>query len=331
MNPSTKIRTHEQVDDWVMAEKVAGHKIGFTCGSFDLLHPGHVQYLAKARELCDGLIVAVNTDESVRLYKSPLRPVNPEQGRMYVLAGLESVDIVTRLEEKRPLNLLLRWKPDLYIKGGDYDASALRSGDAVREYGGEVVVVRPEYVASSSGTIERKTTLALHAVPEEAAAKEPTGLVLLDRDGTLIRDVPFLHEPEKVELGPGVLEGLRRLQDHGYRFAIVSNQQGIGLGYFTTAEFIAVNQRLLRELGAAGIRISKIYFCPHTVADECGCRKPKTGMIDRAMRDFGMPADRTYLIGDTDADRDAGAAAGVRTFILGPGTTLAGVAAQIAP
>ena len=325
MEPQSKIFSLEQVDAWVAAERGAGRSIGFTCGSFDLLHAGHVQYLAQARALCDRLLVAVNTDASVRRYKNPLRPVNPERDRMYVVAGLASVDAVTPLDDDRPLTLLSRWKPDLYIKGGDYRTGSLRSGEAVRAYGGRVEVIRPEFGTSSTGMIERIAALALHAVPETASPPAATALVLLDRDGTLIRNVPFLHDPAQVELLPGVGAGLARLQAAGLRLAIATNQQGIGLGYFTMQEFIAVNQRLFRELAPHGIRIARVYFCPHSAADECRCRKPAAGMIERAMRELGMAADRTFFLGDTDADLEAAAAAGCRAALAGEGRFSAAV------
>ena len=312
------------MDQWVAAEKAAGRRIGFTCGSFDLLHAGHVQYLGKARELCDCLMVAVNSDASVSRYKNPLRPIVPERERMYVVAGLAAVDVVTLMEDDRPLAMLLRWKPDLYIKGGDYAEDSLRSGDAVRAYGGKVEVVKSSFATSSSEIMERIAALALHAKPEQVAGRSFRGLVLLDRDGTLIRNVPFLHNPAKVEILPGVIDGLLRLQAAGLRLAIVTNQQGIGLGYYTIQDFIAVNQRLLRELGAQGIRISKIYFCPHSLAEQCSCRKPATGMITRAMREFGIAPEQTFLVGDSDDDMQAGADAGCETVrVSDPGFTAA--------
>lgn len=313
------------MDAWITGERAAGRRVGFTCGSFDLLHPGHVQYLARARALCDRLLVAVNTDESVRRYKNPLRPINPLEHRMYMVAGLAAVDAVTTLDEDRPLSLLLRWKPDLYIKGGDYAVESLRSGAAVRGYGGRVEVIKPEFDTSSTGVIERIRLLAAHAEPDRSGAPSSSGLVLLDRDGTLIRDVPFLYDPADVEVLPGVVESLTRLQAAGLRLAIVTNQQGIALGYHTVQDFIAVNQRMLRELGQHDILISRIYFCPHSAADRCACRKPAAGMIERALRDFGVPPERAFLIGDTDADMAAGATAGCRTFRVetnaGPGDT----------
>jgi len=324
MDPGAKILSLEQMDQWVASEKAAGRRIGFTCGSFDLLHAGHVQYLAAARDLCDRLIVAVNSDASVGRYKNPLRPIVPERERMYVIAGLAAVDAVTVLEDDRPLPLLLRWKPDLYIKGGDYQADELRSGDDVRAYGGKVEVIRPGFNTSSSKVIERIGALSAHTEPEAASAEAARGLVLLDRDGTLIRNVPFLHDPARVEILPGVIEGLAKLQAAGLRLAIVSNQQGIGLGYFTIQDFISVNQALLRELGARGIRISKIYFCPHSLAEQCSCRKPAAGMVIRAMRDFNTAPEQTFLIGDSDEDMQAGAAAGCRTVRAGEGEFAAG-------
>ena len=319
MNPGEKILSLEQMDQWVAAQKAAGQRIGFTCGSFDLLHAGHVQYLGAASELCDKLIVAVNSDASVSRYKNPLRPIVPERERMYVVAGLASVDAVTLMEEDRPLSLLLRWKLDLYIKGGDYAKDSLRSGEAVQKYGGKVEVIRSGFETSTSRLIERIGSLSVHAAPDAAAGESHKGLVLLDRDGTLIRNVPFLHDPAKVEVLPGVIDGLLQLQAAGLRLAIVTNQQGIGLGYYSVQDFIAVNQRLLRELGARGIRISKIYFCPHSLGEQCSCRKPATGMITRAMRDFGTAPEQTFLIGDSDEDMQAATDAGCRPVRAGEG------------
>ena len=318
-DPQGKILSLEEMDAWVATERAEATacRIGFTCGSFDLLHAGHAQYLAEARGLCDRLIVAVNSDDSVRRYKNPLRPVNPEDQRMYVVAALASVDAVTRMDHDRPLALLERWKPDLYIKGGDYSADALRSGDAVRSWGGEVRTIEPRFSSSSSAMLERAALLELHAKPDSTPEQPSRGLVLLDRDGTLIRNIPFLHDPAQVELLPGVIENLLRLQEAGFTLAMVSNQQGLGLGYYTMQDFIAVNQRLLAQLGPRGVRIARIYFCPHSVAEQCECRKPAAGMILRAMRDFKTPAARTFIVGDHDADFAAARTAGCHAVAAG--------------
>ena len=317
VDPSSKLLSHEQVDAWVREQRAEGRSIGFTCGSFDLMHPGHAQYLYLARQRCDRLLVAVNADASVRRYKSPLRPINPERERMYVVAALESVDAVTLLEEDRPLSLLLRWKPDLYLKGGDYQASSLRSAKAVEEYGGSAAVIASDFGTSTSAILERIAAIAAHRSEECRAQDPPKGLALLDRDGTLIRNVPFLNDPEGVELLSGVGEGLAEMQAAGFGLAILTNQQGIGLGYTTRQEMIAINQRLFRALAPFGVLISRVYYCPHTAAERCDCRKPGAAMVRRAMEEFRVRAPRTVLIGDTPADMEAGRVAGCRTILVG--------------
>ncbi len=317
MTVTDKIRSIAQVDSWVEAERGAGHRIGFTCGAFDVMHAGHADYLTQAKARCDRLLVAVNSDESIRRYKNPLRPINPWNERAFVVAALEATDCVTILEEDRPLVLIERWKPDLYIKGGDYSPSALRSSSAVAAYGGESVVIASDFPsASTTAMIERIQALTLHDPPLPAHPSQAKGLVLLDRDGTLVKDASF--DPRQVELLPSVAESLKRLQDAGYLLCIVSNQQGIGLGYFGYRDFVDGNRKLLRLLGKEGIAIRKIYFCPHSLGEPCDCRKPAPGLILKAVRDLNAMPESTFVIGDSAADMEAARAAGCSGLYVGP-------------
>lgn len=118
--------------------RAQGEKVVFTNGCFDILHAGHVGYLEQARKLGDRLIVAVNGDESVRRLKGEGRPINPVDRRMAVLAGLESVDWVVSFEDDTPERLLEVIKPDVLVKGGDYDKKAVVGWEIVERYGGEV-------------------------------------------------------------------------------------------------------------------------------------------------------------------------------------------------
>jgi D-beta-D-heptose 7-phosphate kinase/D-beta-D-heptose 1-phosphate adenosyltransferase len=115
-----------------------GEKVVFTNGCFDIIHAGHVGYLEQARELGDRLIVAVNSDKSVRKLKGKGRPINPEDRRMAVLAGLEAVDWVVCFEDDTPEPLLRALKPDILVKGGDYDKTGVVGWEIVEGYGGEV-------------------------------------------------------------------------------------------------------------------------------------------------------------------------------------------------
>ncbi len=315
----TKILTNDQVDGWVAELRRAGRKLGYTCGAFDLLHSGHVDYLARSRGLCDALLVAVNSDWSIRQYKDPHRPICSELERMSVVAALGSVDAVTILNDVRPLAQIQRWKPDFYIKGGDYSARQLRSAEGVAAYGGQVVTIPVSHHVSTSQIIERVMAVERLAPPSPVISAAPKGIVFLDRDGTLLREPPYLSDPREAELLPGVGEGLAELQRAGYRLVMVTNQQGIGLGYFSVREFIAVNTALFRLLAPFGVTISRIYYCPHSAADACDCRKPRPGLLLRALQEFGMPPERCFMVGDRDVDAIAGANAGCSAVLVGAG------------
>lgn len=114
----------------------------FSNGVFDVLHPGHVTYLAQARELGASLVLALNTDASARrLGKGPDRPLNNEQDRAVLMAALESVSLVTWFDEDTPLELIAELKPDTLVKGGDYDMDKLAETAVVKAYGGKALAI----------------------------------------------------------------------------------------------------------------------------------------------------------------------------------------------
>ncbi len=298
------------------AWRAAGLTVGFTCGAFDILHAGHIDYLEKAHSYCDRLIVAVNSDTSIRSYKSPLRPINPEANRLSLIAALACVDAAVLMSDTRPLRMLESLRPDVYIKGGDYKKEQLGSASLIESYGGRCVVIPVEHEISTTEILARIVAQSAYAEPEVIAPQGRSGLILLDRDGTLIEDVPFLKFPSKVKLIPGVGEGLRLLQEHGFPLAIVTNQQGLGLGYFDYHQFVAVNSEMLRQLAKYQVRISRFYFCPHSLADNCACRKPAPGLIERALADFNCKPEACYFIGDSTSDLAAATAAGCKGIVV---------------
>jgi rfaE bifunctional protein nucleotidyltransferase chain/domain len=133
----------------------ANKKVVFTNGVFDILHAGHVDYLSKARELGDYLIVALNTDDSVRNLKGPSRPVNTLDDRMSVIAALRCVDCVVSFGEDTPERLISEIKPDIHVKGGDYSVESLPESKIVHGYGGEVFVLPLLSGRSSTRIIEK--------------------------------------------------------------------------------------------------------------------------------------------------------------------------------
>jgi rfaE bifunctional protein nucleotidyltransferase chain/domain len=131
----------------------------FTNGVFDILHRGHVTYLAQARALGGCLIVAVNSDSSVRtLGKGDDRPINPQQDRMALLAALESIDWVVGFEQSTPVALIEALRPDILVKGGDYQMDSLPESARVRSWGGRALAIPFEHERSTTALLRRVRT-----------------------------------------------------------------------------------------------------------------------------------------------------------------------------
>jgi D-beta-D-heptose 7-phosphate kinase/D-beta-D-heptose 1-phosphate adenosyltransferase len=135
--------------------KSRGLDVGFTNGCFDIVHPGHVGYLAAARAQCDRLIVALNSDASTRRLKGPTRPVNRLTDRMAVIAGLASVDAVISFDEDTPIDLIRRLKPDVLLKGADYTFATVVGAEDVVASGGRVALIDLVEGHSTTGVIGR--------------------------------------------------------------------------------------------------------------------------------------------------------------------------------
>jgi rfaE bifunctional protein nucleotidyltransferase chain/domain len=133
----------------------AGKEVVLTNGVFDILHPGHVRYLADARREGDALIVAVNSDRSVRAIKGPARPVTPENERAEILAGLASVDAVVVFDEDNPQQIVSRLQPDVLVKGADWAMDDIIGRETVESRGGRVVRI-PLAEGYSTSTIIKK-------------------------------------------------------------------------------------------------------------------------------------------------------------------------------
>lgn len=151
----SKIKTISELRPLLDILKSAGTKIVFTNGCFDLIHTGHTRYLAKARSFGDILIVAVNSDASVRRIKGEKRPVNPEAERAEVLAALGSVDFVVIFDEPDPHKIISELQPDVLVKGGDWPIEKMIGRDIVEARGGKVISVPYIEGASTTGIIEK--------------------------------------------------------------------------------------------------------------------------------------------------------------------------------
>lgn len=150
--------------------------------------------------------------------------------------------------------------------------------------------------------------------------------VFIDKDGTLIPDIPYNTDPDLIDLQPYAVEGLRQLQQKGYLLIIVSNQAGVARGFFKEEALIAVEARVRELLQKEQVQLDAFYYCPHhpegTVKEYsivCNCRKPETGMLLSAANDFNIDLASSWMIGDILNDIEAGNRAGCRSVLINNG------------
>ena len=150
--------------------------------------------------------------------------------------------------------------------------------------------------------------------------------MFIDKDGTLITDIPYNVNPELLKFEDGVIEGLRTLQDAGFLLIVVSNQAGIAYGYFSEAELFTIRKKMEEVLQLNGITLNGFYFCPHhpsgtlrEYTKTCDCRKPEPGMLIQAAKEFDIDITHSWMIGDILHDVEAGNKAGCRSILINNG------------
>jgi D-glycero-D-manno-heptose 1,7-bisphosphate phosphatase len=150
--------------------------------------------------------------------------------------------------------------------------------------------------------------------------------IFLDRDGTLIENIPYNADPDKVKLTPFALEALHRLQAENYLLMLVSNQSGIALGYFSENDLQLVNKRIKDLLSPSRVELEATYYCMHykegpvtQYVKECECRKPRPGMLLQAAQEHNVDLSQSWMIGDILDDVEAGTRAGCKTILIDNG------------
>jgi histidinol-phosphate phosphatase family protein len=150
--------------------------------------------------------------------------------------------------------------------------------------------------------------------------------VFFDKDGTLVENVPYNVDPQKIKLAAGAETGLPALHNAGYRLVVVSNQSGVARGMFEEAALAGVEVRLRELLGTLGVPLAGFYYCPHhpdgsvaAYARSCDCRKPAPGLVLLAEKELGLDLRSSWFVGDIADDIEAGRRAGCRTILVGDG------------
>jgi D-glycero-D-manno-heptose 1,7-bisphosphate phosphatase len=143
--------------------------------------------------------------------------------------------------------------------------------------------------------------------------------VFLDRDGTLVIERGYLSDPDDIELLPGTAQALRELKAAGYPLVVISNQSGVGRGFYPESRVHEAMARLRHELRARGVELDAVYFCPHRPEAGCACRKPGTALLERAADDLELTLRHSVMVGDKMLDVETGHRAGAHGILLRTG------------
>lgn len=147
--------------------------------------------------------------------------------------------------------------------------------------------------------------------------------VLVDRDGTLIREVGYLSRAEQIEILPRVPEAIRLFREHGFKVAVVTNQSAVARGLITESQLRMIHAELERQLASRGAFVDRIYYCPHHPTEgmdpyriACGCRKPNAGMAQRAVEELNLDVRRSYVVGDQAIDMEMASRIGAQGILV---------------
>ncbi|HXM96869.1 MAG TPA: HAD family hydrolase [Candidatus Dormibacteraeota bacterium] len=143
--------------------------------------------------------------------------------------------------------------------------------------------------------------------------------VFLDRDGTVSEEVGYLNHVSRFKLYSFAAPAIRRLNEAGVAAVVVTNQSGVGRGYFPESLVEKVHQRMLEELASQGAKLDRVYYCAHVLADNCECRKPKVGMLQQAARELHLDVRRSFVVGDRYGDLELAHRAGARGVLVRTG------------
>lgn len=303
-----KIITEPELKKLTGDFKKQNKKIVVFSGSFDLLHIGHIRDIEEARQQGDILIILLNSDISVKKYKGPKRPIFNENDRAMMLASLENVDYVCLFDDINPKRILGEIDLDIYSNGPDWGKDCIER-ELIEKKGAQIHILQWHQGYSTTHLI--KKILEVETSPTPKA-------VFIDRDGTLNHNKSgYIFKKEDFEYTERAIEALQKLSQTDYKIIIVTNQSGIAKGYYTEKDFHKLTESMVQDLQMKGVRIDKVYFCPHNPEDTCDCRKPKPGMLLEAVKDFEISLNKSWFIGDDERDVLAGRESNTKTIKIG--------------
>ncbi len=140
--------------------------------------------------------------------------------------------------------------------------------------------------------------------------------VFIDRDGTINVNYGYINNPNDFKMYPSVAKGIKLLQENGFKIIVITNQSGIARGYFSEKTLGEIHEKMKKDLSKEDAMVDAIYYCPHHPDEKCNCRKPKPGLLEKAIKDFDIDIEKSFIIGDRMLDVEAGYKIGLKTVLV---------------
>lgn len=310
---NNKIKALEEIKGISNNLRENGKKIITLNGSFDIFHPGHIYIISEAKKQGDVLVVGVNSDKSYKEYKDKRGPIIDQDGRALIIASLEEVDYVVLFDEPNPIDFIKAIKPNIHCNGAEYGALCVEA-ETVLSLGGQIHLIENKNKSSYS------TSNIIAKIIDRFGQTEQKKAIFLDRDGILNKDTGYTHKAEDFQFEEGSIELLKYLKELGYVFIVITNQSGIGRGYYKENDMEIFHEYLKDQYHKLDIHFEEIYFCPHNPETEvCDCRKPGSVLFQKAVKEHNIIRERSFAIGDKISDCTAAKRIGIKTIFVGKG------------
>tara|TARA_B100001093_G_C26859867_1_gene1029467 strand:- start:1032 stop:2012 length:981 start_codon:yes stop_codon:yes gene_type:complete len=277
------------------------NKIGVISGSFDVLHEGHKFALDFCKSKVDKLVVLINSDESIRLYKGNERPILKLVERLNDLDVYDNELFICMFDDLIPNYFLEKIKPDVYFLSKDWIKNPVEN-PVLEKYNIELLE-HPELTNISTTKLNPNFDKSI-------------GAIFFDRDGTINKDVDYLHSIDKIEISSKNLKAISKLSELNYLNIIVSNQSGVGRGYFNEKSVEKINDKIINIIIDNNGQIDNIYFDTSTPENPSKNRKPNIGMILQARADYNISLKNSWVIGDKDTDIELGKKCNMKTIYI---------------
>ncbi len=279
-------------------------KIGTVSGSFDCFHEGHKFSLEFCKKNVDKLLVLINSDKSISTYKGKNRPLDRIDKRIKALEDFSPKNIYFIFDDLVPNKILQLIKPDVHFISKDWSKNPVEK-HVIEENGG-IVIEHPHLEGISTSINLKKNN------KDERINKA----IFFDRDGTINDDVGYLNNLEEINIDENALKGLERISKLDYLNIVVTNQSGVEKGYLNLEMLNDINNKIKDIIKQNNGRIDHVYFDTSTAEKPSNFRKPKNGMVLKAVEEHNLSLKDSWVIGDRDTDIELGKMCNMKSILI---------------